>query len=267
MEDRQFLKSILPLSDELNTILGMIFEMDPTRRITLEQLRNRIYLCPQFTKNPQYVDTPLYEDYDEPLSPVSTISDEGSMVSDHSDNSAVPSEVDTEPSDILFETKEDVAVYPHEDSTYGSGLEEDDVDLSFDPTFHGSDSNGKLVNGIQKPWNSGPVVPQKYVIACTTPVVVDSGIYHRPQGPQQISSHIVAEAPVATQTREHRRPGVYAAPVNDARLSPDLFDDGKASSTRSPAKYMPQQSWSRARTGQWQSVFNHSLAPRITTLV
>jgi len=110
MEDRHFLKSILPLSDELNDILGMIFELDPTRRIKLEELRQRILNCHQFTK-PQipattYADSATYE---EPLSPSSTISDEGSMISDHSDDSTVPSELDSNPEDDFssFEVMED----------------------------------------------------------------------------------------------------------------------------------------------------------------
>lgn len=95
MEDRQFLKSILPLSDELNDILGMIFEVDPTRRITLPELRHRIINCQHFTK-PQ-LPTSTYVDpvtYDEALSPASSVSDECSMVSDNSDDSTTPSEVD-----------------------------------------------------------------------------------------------------------------------------------------------------------------------------
>lgn len=110
MEDRHFLKSILPLSDELNDILGMIFELDPTRRIKLDELRQRILNCHHFTKPqvaaPTYAHSPTYEEL---LSPSSTISDEGSMVSDHSDDSTVPSEADPIPEDDFssFEVMED----------------------------------------------------------------------------------------------------------------------------------------------------------------
>jgi len=48
MKDRHFLKTILPLSDEFDEILGMIFELDPSRRISLDQLRFRIMNCPLF---------------------------------------------------------------------------------------------------------------------------------------------------------------------------------------------------------------------------
>jgi serine/threonine protein kinase len=110
MEDRHFLKSILPLSDELNEILGMIFELDPTRRIKLDELMQRILNCHQFTK-PQVPATTYANSapYEEPLSPSSTLSDEGSMVSDHSDDSTVPSEVDSTPEDDFssFEVMEE----------------------------------------------------------------------------------------------------------------------------------------------------------------
>jgi len=103
------------LSDELNEILGMIFEVDPRRRIRLDELRNRIINCHQFTKRSS--ETPAlpvetvvqdYEIFNEPLSLTSTISEEGSMISDHSDNSTVPSEVDvTSEFDLSFEVMDE----------------------------------------------------------------------------------------------------------------------------------------------------------------
>ncbi|KAH8758362.1 kinase-like domain-containing protein [Diaporthe sp. PMI_573] len=44
-----FLKTILPVSDELNDILGSIFTRDPEQRITLPVLKQRILACPRFT--------------------------------------------------------------------------------------------------------------------------------------------------------------------------------------------------------------------------
>jgi serine/threonine protein kinase len=43
------LKTILPLSDELNDILGMIFARNPEDRITIGQLRSRILQCSSFS--------------------------------------------------------------------------------------------------------------------------------------------------------------------------------------------------------------------------
>jgi serine/threonine protein kinase len=49
LKDQSFLKSILPLSTELDSILRRIFEIDPTKRITLPELRELIIRCPRFT--------------------------------------------------------------------------------------------------------------------------------------------------------------------------------------------------------------------------
>lgn len=48
----EFLKTILPISDELNQILGRIFTHDPAERITLPELRKAILDCPRFTNRP-----------------------------------------------------------------------------------------------------------------------------------------------------------------------------------------------------------------------
>lgn len=107
---QDFLKTILPVSDELNDILGRIFTRNPDQRITLSELRARILACSRFTEQPtaQVLSTPpaspghttVYVadgsaieddddefDYDEPLSPASSdgestcSSDEGSLTS------------------------------------------------------------------------------------------------------------------------------------------------------------------------------------------
>ncbi|KAK2614272.1 hypothetical protein N8I77_001118 [Diaporthe amygdali] len=48
-----FLKTILPVSDELNDILGSIFTRDPEQRITLPALKQRILACSRFTHTEQ----------------------------------------------------------------------------------------------------------------------------------------------------------------------------------------------------------------------
>lgn len=102
---QDFLKTILPVSDELNDILGRIFTRNPDERITLPELRARILACSRFTEQ-QLLPTPPaspgpttyvceepimddgYDyDYDAPLSPASSdgestcSSDEGSLTS------------------------------------------------------------------------------------------------------------------------------------------------------------------------------------------
>ncbi|KAK3389515.1 kinase-like domain-containing protein [Podospora didyma] len=102
-ESQEFLKTILPLSDELNDILGRIFTRNPDQRITLPELRARILSCSRFTEQPAPLlpsppaspeHTPEYVDCEEsiidnefdsdaPLSPASSgsMSDGGSTCS------------------------------------------------------------------------------------------------------------------------------------------------------------------------------------------
>jgi len=49
MKDPKFLRSILPLSAELDSILRRIFEYNPAKRITIAGLRELILRCPRFT--------------------------------------------------------------------------------------------------------------------------------------------------------------------------------------------------------------------------
>ncbi|KAL1837694.1 hypothetical protein VTJ49DRAFT_3506 [Mycothermus thermophilus] len=50
-KNRDFLKTILPVSDELNDILARIFTRNPDERITLPELRARILACSKFTES------------------------------------------------------------------------------------------------------------------------------------------------------------------------------------------------------------------------
>lgn len=52
LKDPEFLRSILPVSPELNSILQRVFECDPLKRITIPELRQLILACPQFTIPP-----------------------------------------------------------------------------------------------------------------------------------------------------------------------------------------------------------------------
>ena len=49
MRNRNFLKTILPISNELNCILRAIFECDPSKRATIPLLRQMILACPTLT--------------------------------------------------------------------------------------------------------------------------------------------------------------------------------------------------------------------------
>jgi serine/threonine protein kinase len=52
LKDPFFLKSILPLSTEMVCILSRVFERDPSKRITIPELRQLIVDCPAFTEQP-----------------------------------------------------------------------------------------------------------------------------------------------------------------------------------------------------------------------
>ena len=49
LKDPNFLMTILPVSAELNVILRRIFECDPSKRITIPELRRLIVECPNLT--------------------------------------------------------------------------------------------------------------------------------------------------------------------------------------------------------------------------
>ncbi|KAL7821174.1 Pkinase domain-containing protein [Trichoderma aethiopicum] len=95
VRSQDFLKTILPLTDELNAILGRIFNPNPEHRITLPELRKMIMACSQFTvpavptphSTPdQYVsndEDAIIDDYecDSALSSASSSTTEGSLAS------------------------------------------------------------------------------------------------------------------------------------------------------------------------------------------
>ncbi|OAR02538.1 hypothetical protein LLEC1_02441 [Akanthomyces lecanii] len=80
-----FLKTILPLTDELNDILGRIFHPNPELRITMAELRSRILspepAAPMEELMPEDVMIDDYDAYEEALSPASDYSEDGSLAS------------------------------------------------------------------------------------------------------------------------------------------------------------------------------------------
>lgn len=62
MKDRNFLKTILPMSDELDQIVRRIFDTNPSQRITLSELRMAIQTCTRMTKTspPAQLPSPIY---------------------------------------------------------------------------------------------------------------------------------------------------------------------------------------------------------------
>lgn len=112
-----FLKTILPVTDELNEILSRIFTANPDQRITLPELRKMIEDCSQFTEqSPASATLPQAEpvdnmvDFDmEPLSPISSdgsLSDEGSCSSNEGSDASSVSSLDDDMDDMCPEIPE-----------------------------------------------------------------------------------------------------------------------------------------------------------------
>ncbi|UNI23920.1 Serine/threonine protein kinase [Purpureocillium takamizusanense] len=180
---RDFLKTILPLTDELNDILARIFNPMPEFRITLSELRSRIMACHHFTIPPMGAmplptppSTPPHiteyvsnedaivddYDYDAPLSPASTTSDEGSLASS-------VSTIDDLDEDFIQE-QQDIA-QDYVPQTYEP---EEPVDL---PMYHGQE-----------------FVPQHYMGPVSNPLQVH--VPHQPMPCQQVPVPIQAPVPV-----------------------------------------------------------------------
>lgn len=66
LKDPNFLSSILPLAPELTMVLRRIFECDPQKRITLNELRELILACPRFTMSSYHElpPTPVVSEYE-----------------------------------------------------------------------------------------------------------------------------------------------------------------------------------------------------------
>lgn len=54
LQDPDFLRSILPLSPELDAILHRVFECDPLKRISIQELRDLVLACPRLTTIPYH---------------------------------------------------------------------------------------------------------------------------------------------------------------------------------------------------------------------
>jgi serine/threonine protein kinase len=61
LKDQNFLRSILPLSPELNSVLRRVFELNPAKRITIPELRYRILACHRLTTTGPLDSPPLSE--------------------------------------------------------------------------------------------------------------------------------------------------------------------------------------------------------------
>ncbi|KAL4873455.1 hypothetical protein BDV12DRAFT_160030 [Aspergillus spectabilis] len=128
LKDPFFLKSILPLSDELVCILSRIFETDPCKRITIPELRQIIMDCPRFTHNPMTpwgsTTGPLVNYVHPPQVPVSVVEDACTQSSTCSSDSSQYSDAFSAVSDTSSYTEG----YPDIDSMSSLGLDETHCD-------------------------------------------------------------------------------------------------------------------------------------------
>ncbi|KAK3306530.1 kinase-like domain-containing protein [Chaetomium strumarium] len=171
---QDFLKTILPVSDELNDILGRIFNRNPDERIRLPELRARILACSRFTEQPtaaplpklsvspdqptDYVceeslimDSEYYDQNDDdhvPLSPTSSdgesaySSDEGSLTSDSGS-----SDGDFDEDDYLEEMPEAKTPPPQAQAPFG------------DPAIYEPEDSGLVSPYHQQPQECLPSYP------------------------------------------------------------------------------------------------------------
>lgn len=79
MKDRNFLQSILPVTDELNSLLQRIFEVNPQRRITLDELHEGLIRCTRLTN--QESSAPSTAPPTPPYSPLETPVDSPNVAS------------------------------------------------------------------------------------------------------------------------------------------------------------------------------------------
>lgn len=83
----EFLKTILPLTDEFNDILGRIFTRNPEQRIKLAELRQHILACEHFTVPAPVATIPL------PTPPTSTEPIPFEYVSEHYEHAIIDDDV------------------------------------------------------------------------------------------------------------------------------------------------------------------------------
>ncbi|TRX97859.1 hypothetical protein FHL15_001069 [Xylaria flabelliformis] len=121
---QDFLRTILPLSDDLNAILGRVFTRNPDERITLPELRTRILACSKLTvpavPPPTLLTPPVSPEptdnyvncedaidgmtYDAPLSPAGSDSDgESTCSSDEGSLTSSCSTIDDLDDEEIFE--------------------------------------------------------------------------------------------------------------------------------------------------------------------
>lgn len=173
--NRNFLKTILPLSDDLNEILSLIFEPRPEKRINIFELKARIMACrnfsiPQLATPPQ---SPIFSPVCD--SPCSPISDDGSDISDGSDCSLVSDEGSLDSDFESTISEEDSLCAPL------SPLSDSDCDSGYDSTPEEAFEVVAPSHGQQRPSKQQYVLPsQEFYPRAPVPKPVASYSAHNP---------------------------------------------------------------------------------------
>jgi len=153
--NRDFLKTILPLSDELNEILGMIFERNPEKRITVSELKQRIIECVYFSAPPQeQLPTPPTSPLSSPIDEYESLSNDGSIMSDEGSLTGSCSTLSDSDSESRSESGSDSGY----DSREGSPELEDQV--SFEPCNNINTNNRDAQQHVQRQAIPAPFVNQ-----------------------------------------------------------------------------------------------------------
>jgi serine/threonine protein kinase len=197
MRSQDFLKTILPLSDELNGILGRIFDASPEQRISLAELRGRIMACSRFTVSPAAAAAPptppatpdhhITEyvtaeedavvddyDYDSALSPASSSSDEGSLTSSGST-------IDDLDEDFIQEQQQQQQQQHHHQEFVPQAYQLEEP-RTHHPVYHGQEF-------VPQQQYTGPVpihaaMPQQSMLCQQMPVPVQAPVQQAPCQPK-----------------------------------------------------------------------------------
>lgn len=155
--NRDFLKTILPLSDELNEILGMIFERNPEKRITVSELKQRIIECIHFSAPPQQLPTPPTSPLSSPVDEYESLSDDGSIMSDEGSLTGSCSTLSDSDSETRSESGSDSGY-----DSRGSSPELEDQ-LCFEPCNNNDFNNIHINNRDARQHVQRPAIPAPFV--------------------------------------------------------------------------------------------------------
>lgn len=228
-KSQDFLRTILPITEELNAILGRIFTRNPDERITLPELRARIVACARFTETPaapalstppaspghttyvceessmddeyEYDDADAEDDHEAPLSPAASdgestcSSDEGSLTSSGSSIDDLEDDNDEDVDDLLEDMPEAKTPPPPHAQAHGPPLGEPAIYEAEDPR-----------GGLLPPYH--PAAAQEYLLPSYHAAAADPIALH-PQPQPYYGHHHQQAMPMPVQPCAPPPPAKY----------------------------------------------------------